>query len=146
MAATDLDDILDRLSARGHRITAPRRQITAAMLSLPDHFTPAELAEAVNADHPDIAESTIYRFLETLSELDIVEHGHIAHGSAVYHVQPVEDHVHLVCVRCSAIIEAPTAEFDQLTSGLRDRFGFTARPRHFALEGICRGCHEPSTN
>ncbi len=142
MADTDLTSILEVLTANGHRITGPRRQITAAMLRLPDHFTPADLAEAVNADHPDIAESTIYRFLDTLSELDIVEHGHIAHGSAVYHVQPVSDHVHLVCLQCSTITEAPTAEFDALTRGLRDRFGFTPRPRHFALEGLCAVCSE----
>ncbi len=141
MAATDVTSILDVLATHGHRITAPRRQITEAMLGLADHFTPAELAAAVSADHPDIAESTIYRFLDTLSELDIVEHGHIAHGSAVYHVQPVNDHVHLVCVQCETITEAPTAEFDELTAGLRDRFGFTPRPRHFALEGLCSDCN-----
>ncbi len=142
MDGTDLSSILDVLTTSGHRITAPRRQITAAMLELPDHFTPAQLAAAVKADHPEIAESTVYRFLETLSELDIVEHGHIAHGSAVYHVQPVADHVHLVCVRCETITEAPTVEFDELTKGLQKRFGFTPRPRHFALEGICSSCSQ----
>ncbi|MEZ5228620.1 MAG: transcriptional repressor [Acidimicrobiales bacterium] len=140
MAGTDLASILELLSNNGHRITTPRRQIAEAMLALPDHFTPADLADAVKVDHPEIAESTIYRFLDTLSELDVVEHGHIAHGSAVYHVQPVADHVHLVCVQCSSITEAPTAEFDAATRELRERFGFTPRPRHFALEGICSAC------
>ncbi len=112
------------------------------MLALHDHFTAADLAAAVAADHPEIAESTIYRFLDTLGDLDLVEHGHIAHGASVYHVQPVNDHVHLVCVRCRNITEAPTEEFDQLTAGLRDRFGFTPRPQHFALEGICDACRD----
>ncbi len=134
--------ILDVLAANGHRITRPRRIMTTAMLSMPDHFTPIELAAAVSTDHPEIAESTIYRFLDTLTELEIVEHGHLAHGPAVYHVHPVADHVHLVCSGCEAIIEVPSADFRAHTSGLLDRYGFAARPRHFALEGLCRVCRD----
>lgn len=114
--------------------------MTRRMLEMPDHFTPADLASAVHRNHPEIAESTIYRFLDTLSELDLVEHGHLAHGAAVYHVHPVPEHVHLVCNHCNQIIEAPLEEFDALTEGLRARFGFTPRPHHFALEGVCHSC------
>ena len=135
-----LDQILQALSESGHRITEPRRVMTQRMLDMPDHFTPADLASEVHRDHPEIAESTIYRFLDTLSELDLVDHGHLAHGAAVYHVHPVPEHVHLVCNRCHQIIEAPLEEFDRLTEGLRTRFGFTPRPHHFALEGVCRDC------
>ncbi len=140
MSDADVTQILDVLAANGHRITGPRRILATAMLSMPDHFTPIELADAVSADHPEIAESTIYRFLDTLTELDIVEHGHLAHGPAVYHVQPVPDHVHLVCSDCETIIEVPAADFRAHTKGLLDRYGFAARPRHFALEGRCRAC------
>ncbi len=42
------------------------------------------------------------------------------------------DHVHLICIHCSTITEAPLAEFDELTAGLQERFGFTPRPRHYA--------------
>lgn len=144
MASSDLDTILEALAANGHRITEPRRAMTRQMLQLPDHFTPADLAAAVHNDHPEIAESTIYRFLDTLSDLELVDHGHLAHGAAVYHVHPVPEHVHLVCSQCHQIIEAPLDEFDTLTQGLRDRFGFTPRPHHFALEGICDSCQRSS--
>ncbi len=145
MPSNDLESLLDVLATHGHRITGPRREIARSMLALPDHFTAADLAEAVGVAHPEIAESTIYRFLDTLSELEIVEHGHLAHGSAVYHVLPVADHVHLVCIHCSGITEAPVAEFDELTTGLQERFGFTPRPRHFALEGVCSACADHPT-
>ena len=57
---------------------------------------------------PDIAISTIYRTMEAFEEVGAVEHLHLGHGPAVYHLVD-QGHHHLVCDGCGKTIEVPDA-------------------------------------
>ena len=137
--AERLERILALLRERGGRVTTARRAIIAALLGAGDHVTADELTVAVQAAHPDVHQSTIYRTLEALEDLAVVDHVHLGHGRAVYHLAD-EAHQHLVCERCGVVIEVPDQAFAPLATTLRRKFGFTIDPRHFALSGLCRAC------
>ena len=81
-----LDEILDLLRARGGRITTPRRAIVTALLQSGGHITADELTNQIQADYPDVHLSTIYRCLDTLQELGVIDHVHLGHGRAVFHL------------------------------------------------------------
>ena len=125
---------------RGGRVTTTRRAIIASLLDAPDHHVTAQaLAERVQAGHPDIHASTVYRTLDTLAELGVVEHTHLGHGATVYHLTD-ERHQHLVCEQCGAVVEVPLDVFDPLVAHLRAAYGFDVQPEHVALVGRCRDC------
>ena len=134
-----LDEILSRLRERGGRVTTARRAIVTELLGRGGHVTAEELTASVQAAHPDVHASTVYRCLETLGDLGIVEHAHLGHGPAVYHLAD-DAHQHLVCEVCGAVVEVPDATFAELGDTLRRRYGFTIRPNHFAVLGRCRAC------
>jgi Fe2+ or Zn2+ uptake regulation protein len=134
-----LERILALLRSRGGRVTTARRAIVAELIGREGHVTADELAGAVQAAHPDVHLSTIYRCLEALEELEVVEHVHLGHGRAVYHLTD-ETHQHLVCERCGSVLEVPERVLDGLARRLRDEFGFELRAGHFALPGLCRAC------
>ncbi len=134
-----LGHILEMFRERGGRVTAPRRAIIKALLECDGHVTADELAATVQAAHPDVHTSTIYRCLGSLEELDVVDHVHLGHGRAVYHLAD-ESHQHLVCEACGTVVEVPDAAFATLARNLRTRFGFTVEPRHFAVTGRCASC------
>jgi Fe2+ or Zn2+ uptake regulation protein len=71
--------------------------------------------------------------------MGVVDHVHLGHGRAVYHLAD-EPHQHLVCEVCGTVIEVPDATFAELAAALRRRYGFTIRPNHFAVLGRCRTC------
>jgi Fe2+ or Zn2+ uptake regulation protein len=83
--------------------------------------------------------STIYRCLDALEELAVVDHVHLGHGRAVYHLAD-EHHQHLVCSSCGVVVEVPDAVFDDVTARLDADFGFRLEPGHFAVPGRCRAC------
>ncbi len=141
LASTDprLAEILDMLRERGGRITTPRRAIISALLKSGGHITADELTSQIQADYPDVHLSTIYRCLETLEELAVVDHIHLGHGRAIYHLAD-EAHQHLMCEVCGAVIEVPDALFASLGKRLQADYGFAIRPRHFALLGRCADC------
>jgi Fe2+ or Zn2+ uptake regulation protein len=129
------DEVISELRGKGYRITTARRAVLRALSGTRDHLTAEQVARAVHADSPDIDTSTVYRTLNLFEELGIVEHAHLGHGPAVYHVG--KTHQHLVCEECGAVIDVPVSALDDLARELRDGYGFEIRPGHFALMGRC---------
>ena len=139
MATHTLDDLVAHLRADGVRITTARRLVLRALLAGGRHPTADELIADVRDLAPDVHASTVYRNLEELERLGIVTHTHLGHGPATYHLA-AEAHGHFVCERCGADFEAPSGLFSQLAAGAKRDLGFTIRPFHFAVLGVCAGC------
>lgn len=136
-----LGALLHLLRANGVRITVPRRAIVESLVANGPHVTAEELAAHVRARHPEVHESTVYRTLDRLSTLGVVDHVHLGHGRAVYHV-PGDAHQHLHCDACGAVVEAPAEVFAGLVAAVEERYGFELDLDHFALGGRCRTCRE----
>jgi Fur family transcriptional regulator, ferric uptake regulator len=139
MAGATAEDLVDALRRRGVRITAPRRAVLEALVEVGSHVTAEALHERVQAGHPDISQSSIYRTLDLLTELGIVTHVHLGHGPAEFHLAD-DEHSHLVCNGCGAVTEVDCALTDPFATTIADRFGFQLDLRHFALTGWCGRC------
>ena len=134
-----LQGILDLLRSQGGRVTPARRALISALVAADSHVTADDLAATVHGRHPDVHRSTVYRTLDALERLGVVDHVHLGHGRAVYHLAD-QPHQHLVCEMCEAVIEVPDALFAELDAAARSLYGFTIRPKHFAVLGRCRDC------
>lgn len=128
-------DIISDLRRSGYRITTARRAVLSSLLGSTGHLTADQVAQTVKATNPDVDTSTVYRTLGLFEELGIVEHAHLGHGPAVYHLG--RTHQHLVCEECGAVIDVPLDALDALAHELRESYGFQIRPGHFALTGRC---------
>lgn len=131
--------ILELLRDQGGRVTSARRGVVSALVDAPGHVTAEDLAAHVQASYPDVHLSTVYRTLESLERLGVVDHTHLGHGRAVYHLVD-QAHQHLVCEVCGTVIEVPDETFAELAATLADRYAFAIRPSHFALVGRCAAC------
>ena len=127
------------LRAEGGRSTVQRRVIVTALLGAPRHVTAEELADSIHREHPEIATTTVYRTLDALERQGIVQHAHLGHGPAVYHLADA-DHLHLVCESCGSVTEVARAFYDGFERSLARDFGFAIAPHHFAVHGRCKSC------
>ena len=134
-----LEAFLEPLRESGGRLTTPRRVIATAFLDAGGHVTVEELADTVQHSHPEIAVSTVYRTMEALEALGAVEHLHLGHSPAVYHLADAGHH-HLICEGCRQVTEIPDSVLTPFTRAIRDEFSFTIDTRHFALPGRCAEC------
>ncbi len=138
-AQDEVDRLLDHLRSSGARLTQPRRAIVAAMLAADDHPTAEDLAAAIHTERPEIHRSTVYRNLDALESAGIVDHVHLGHGRAVYHL--VEDrHLHLVCDVCARVTHVPEAVLGPVRATLLVEYGFRVDSRHFPIPGLCTDC------
>ena len=130
---------LARLRAAGHRITTARRLLLAVLAENRAHRSADELAAAVQARAPRTNRSTIYRNLDELARLGLIDRTGIGDRPAAYHLAPA-DHGHLACESCGQITEIPGELLDSLARSIRDRYGFTLSQHRFAITGRCAGC------
>jgi Fe2+ or Zn2+ uptake regulation protein len=134
-----VEDILQRMRAGGGRVTTARRALVTALVEHDGHPTAEGLAVAVQSRQPDVHQATIYRILDDLERLDVVQHTHFGHGPAVYHLS-ASAHPHLVCERCGRVIEVNESLFASLVERVESAHHFLVRPGHFAVTGICDDC------
>jgi Fe2+ or Zn2+ uptake regulation protein len=134
-----VEGVLEFLRAQGQRVTTPRRLLIESLIEADDHLTADELASLVQDRAPDVHISTIYRNLEELERLGVIEHAHLGHRAVSYHLSAVT-HGHLVCERCGTTVEISQDLFLPLVRRVDAELGFAVDPHHFALVGVCRRC------
>lgn len=127
------------LRRRGYRLT-PQRQLVLEAVGQLGHATPDAIVTTVRQTASGINISTVYRTLELLEQLGLVQHAHLGHGAPTYSVASDDDHVHLVCRDCGAIEEAPPSVVGPVVTELAETRGFVVDVGHFAIFGRCREC------
>jgi len=138
-AGHDYTDVMERLRARGLRMTPQRRAIVSEVMRTPGHISPAAVARKVQGDMPGVNASTVYRTLTLLEEVGVLSHSHLETG-AEYHRAEEAEHVHLTCGRCGRDDSLSLAEARRLQSLIRAHHGFEADLTHFAITGLCADC------
>ena len=134
-------EVRARLNARGERMTRPRQAVVAAMTGNAGHLTVEQICAAVAELDPTVHRASVYRTLDMLVDLGIVQHVHVGHGPTVYHLASSEiAHLHLQCVRCGSITDAPLTLLSTASNRLEQTYGFTLDVGHVALAGLCRNC------
>jgi Fur family ferric uptake transcriptional regulator len=138
----ELDETLDSLRDKGHRITLPRRWTLKVLLEEQDHMTCEQVQAHLTEQDIRINTASVYRALQWLKENGIVAQTDLGTGAAVYSLVGSHPHHHLVCLNCDAIIDVPDDLFDDLRERLRRDYNFQARIDHFAIFGYCEHCRD----
>jgi Fe2+ or Zn2+ uptake regulation protein len=136
---SSVTEVIAMLRARGVRVTTPRRILLEVLFEAESHLTAEELTAAVQARTPDVHLSTIYRNLEDLQKLGVIDHSHLGHGPATYQLAS-HSHAHLICDECGKRVEAHDELFSELARKAQSQLGFTIDPHHFAVLGRCADC------
>lgn len=134
------DHILDRIRDDGGRVTVTRRLVVDALLGGPGHhMTANDVVDAVRRRHPDFHRSTVYRTLDRLAELGVVDRMVMGAGPAVYHLS-VRPHRHVVCDGCGAVQEVPADLLDDVADRVAATTGFVVDTTATPLHGRCAAC------
>lgn len=108
-----IEDIRNKFSQKGLKITPQRVVILEAIYKLNNHPTADNIIENIRESHPNIATGTVYKVLETL-----VENGLIRKVKTDKDIMRcdgiVENHHHLYCSECDLIEDYIDEDLDNL--------------------------------
>ncbi|HZK05796.1 MAG TPA: transcriptional repressor [Actinomycetaceae bacterium] len=126
---------------RGARMSVPRRAVLEALLAHSGHLTADEVAETVAEREPGVHRSSVYRALEALCGIGMVQHIHLGHGATAFHLTgPGNPHLHAQCRKCGRVIDLPSNLLDAVARRLLEEAYFQLDATHVALSGLCAGC------
>lgn len=134
---------MGRIVASGRRRTMSRQAVIQVIVDCHGHISAEEIATRVQREFPSMDVSTVYRTLETLRGLDIVDRVYFADGTTVYHLRDHRHH-HLCCERCGSVQELPVSSMANVEQDLLRDFGFELHQRPLGLFGICKNCRTGS--
>ncbi len=134
-----IEDVLALVRAQGGRATPARRLLLQALFESRDHRSAEELAAMVRSHAPDVHLSTVYRNLEELERLGVIDCTRLGEGPATYHLASAA-HGHLVCEKCGSMTEVPDDMFRAFIQSVGTEYGFTINPHRFAVTGHCANC------
>jgi Fur family ferric uptake transcriptional regulator len=139
LAFDDVDEIAAALRASGHRLTAARRVLLAALFAAGEPVAAQEIADGLDGRVPPSDVASVYRNLERLEALGVVRHVHVGHGASLYALDRA-DVEYLACERCGRVTGIAADRLDAARAAIRDAAGFEARFRHFPVHGVCDRC------
>ncbi|MEU7071825.1 Fur family transcriptional regulator [Streptomyces narbonensis] len=135
-----MSDLLERLRARGWRMTPQRRVVAEVLDGDHVHLTAEEVQARAAQRLPEISRATVYNVLGGLVLLGEVAEVSALGGAKRYDPNAHPPHEHLVCTRCGTMRDVhPTG--DPLTAlPEEERFGFTVLAAEITYRGLCPQC------
>lgn len=129
------------LVARGYRLTDSRRALIAVIAAWPGWFSSRELCRSLQRKKVSVGRATVFRTLNLLVELGLVERVRARDDSEGYVVTCGGDHHHhLVCVRCGRVEELPECPVKERLAELAAARNFRVESHSLEVFGICGDC------
>lgn len=131
--------VLNMLRAEGLRISTVRRIVINALFAAREPVSAEQLSAGSNGS-PRLDLASVYRNLETLEQLGVVQRLRAGEGPGRYVLVRAGRREFLACERCGALEEVEPSELNDVRDRIRSRFGFEARFSQVPLVGLCARC------
>ena len=131
------------MKARGVRLTGQRRILAELLESADEHLDAESVYRLANARDETIHRATVYRTLNKLKRLGLVDELDLMHVSGerhYYEVRPSTLHIHLVCTTCKSVDEPDDAFWDDLKRRVEKENGFRPEVVRVEMAGVCAAC------
>ncbi len=143
-----LDRIKKQLHSSSFKLT-PQREATVQVLleNEEDHLSAEDVYMLVKNLSPEIGLATVYRTLELLSELEIVNKINFGDGVSRFDLR-VEGasrfHHHLVCFKCGFVEEIFEDLLEPIEARIEKEYQFHIKDHRLTFHGVCRKCTKDS--
>lgn len=135
------EQIIQLLKEKGCKITPQRRAVIQSLLSFDKFPTALEICKDVRQNNPDIGLDTIYRNLNLLIGMGIVNQISLPGKDVkVFELAPEKHHHHLVCLGCGEARCLDCCPVDEENLQKMAGTEFQIVGHSFELYGYCKQC------
>ena len=136
-----VEDFVEALEQRGHRVTEPRRAVVQAIARRSDHFTAEDLCEELS----QLGRATVYRNVKLMVELGFVCRVLLNNGDLHYQVSHPGHHHHLICTDCGRSVDFAGCGIEDVLGEKAAEFDFSAQGHWLEVYGRCGSCRHQAT-
>lgn len=137
---------LEQLQANGYRATGSRRAVVEIIASSGCVLSPMDVYERARQNYPSLGLVTVYRTIEKLEDLGLVQRVHQPTGCQAF-VASAGGHQHMIiCQSCGKVkfFSGDHEKLDGLMDSVAEGSGFSVEDHWLQLFGLCSRCRESS--
>jgi Fur family transcriptional regulator, ferric uptake regulator len=131
---------LEQLHEHGYRVTAARRAVVETVEKSTRALTPIEVYDLARKRYRALGLVTVYRTLEKLEELHIIQRVHQPMGCQAF-ISAGSGHQHLLlCQNCGQVTFFEGDDLDTLTKAIARKTGYQINEHWLQFFGLCANC------
>jgi Fur family transcriptional regulator, ferric uptake regulator len=131
---------LAELKENGYRLTEARRAVVDVIQKSNHALTPVQVFDTARKKYAALGLVTVYRTLEKLEELQLIQRVHQPEGCQAF-VAASNEHEHLLlCQNCGQITFFAGDDLDALIATISKKTGYQIRDHWLQLFGLCQAC------
>ena len=137
----------EKLRKKGLKVTHQRILVLSVLeQNSGRHMTAEDIYELVSQDYPEIGLATVYRTLQLLWDMQLVDRLNLDDGCVRYEIGHLlkgdtrHNHHHLICRACNKVIPFGDDLLDDLEHHIEDATGFHVLDHELKFYGLCREC------
>jgi Fur family ferric uptake transcriptional regulator len=143
--STDTDwaeHTLEALQAAGHRRGGARTAVVEALARHDCAVTALDLDDELRRGKPPVGRASVYRALEQLEELGLVQRIEVCRGTAGYErIEPDgHHHHHAICRDCGRMVPFEDLSLERAIGKLSEGMSFDVTEHDVVLRGRCDRC------
>jgi len=135
-----MDATLAALADRGIRRTPQRVAVVRALEGRSEAMSASEVLREARAHCPELGLSTVYRTLDALNEVGLLDAIGRHDGEATYRICGGGHHHHLVCSRCRRVVVLPNCDLSAAEAQVAREHGFRVDGHTLSFHGVCADC------
>ena len=134
------------LRERGLKVTNQRLLVLETIAERKgEHLTAEEIYELSKEKYPEIGLATIYRTVQVLVDLAVIDKVSFDDGFVRYELgdggkETRHHHHHAICQKCGKVISFEGDLLENLEQALYDSLGFIVTDHEVKLTGYCQEC------
>jgi len=137
------------LKANGLKVTTQRIAILEVLEDRPnEHLTAEEIYECVKGKYPEIGLATVYRTIQLLSELNLIDRLNLDDGFVRYEIGKqgngvsTHHHHHLICLGCGKVLTFQDDLLENLEQKIQNTMNFQIQDHEVKFFGYCEECKD----
>ena len=130
---------IEALRSKGYKATPQRIAICRIALNSRAHPSAQQVYDGVKKIHPTVSLATVYKTLEVLRDLYLVQEINFPKSQARFDSY-MNPHINLICLKCGTITDLDDMAAKEITSRVATTTKFKPTGQRVDVYGICQKC------
>jgi Fur family ferric uptake transcriptional regulator len=142
----DMSDLRRKFHDLQYKMTPQRQVILQAFIeSQEQHLSAEDVYTIVRQRSPEIGLATVYRTLELLSDLEVLQKMDFGDGRSRYEINETNTphhHHHLICLACGQVLSFEDDLLETLETAIARKSNFLIVDHQLKFFGTCLACQQ----
>ena len=132
---------IEALRSKGYKATPQRIAICRITLNSREHPSAQQVYNEVKKIHPTVSLATVYKTMEVLRDLNLVQELNFPKGQARFDAY-MNPHINLICVKCGKITDLDDLTSKEIANRVTVTTKFKPNGQRMDVYGTCQKCSE----